>query len=113
MSVPQLRALEDALVRRGWRVVAAHPGDGYRVSATWEVGRGGVRLLIDFDGLGPDGDTCLPLAESYGCRVRARPLAWLYFRRVHRSRDLWVRELAEFARSLDGATAGENHRGRV
>src|SRR4051812_26716336 len=31
------------------------------------------RLLVDFDGLGPDGDACLPLAESYGCQVRGRP----------------------------------------
>jgi hypothetical protein len=83
-------------------VTAVHPGDGYRISATRELRRGGRRgsLLIDFDGLGPDGDACLPLAESYGCQVRGRPYALLYFRRVHRSRELREQELAEFVRSL-------------
>ncbi|MFO0849361.1 MAG: hypothetical protein U0871_12525 [Gemmataceae bacterium] len=104
MSVPHLHALEAALGRRGWRVVAAHPGDGDRTAATWEVERGhGERWLIDFDGLGPAGDTCLPLAASYGCQARGRPAARLYFRRVRRSRELWLRELAAFVRGLDDA----------
>ena len=108
MSAPHLQTLEDALGRRGWRVVAVHPGDDYRVSATWELQRGGGgRLLIDFDGMGPDGGTCLPLVESYGCQVRGRPSASLYFRRVHRSRELWERELGEFVSSLDNAGAAE------
>jgi hypothetical protein len=107
MSAPHLRALEEALGRRGWRVAAVHAGDGYRVAATWEVRRGGSRLLIDFDGLSPDGDTCLPLAEGYGCRVRGRPSSSLYFRRVRRSRVIWERELAEFVRSLDEGTPVE------
>jgi hypothetical protein len=110
MSAPHLRALEEALSRRGWRVVAVHPGDGYRSSASWELQRGGRdgSLLIDFDGMGPDGDACLPLAESYGCQVRNRPSASLYFRRVHRSRELWEGELAEFVRSLDTAGPSES-----
>ena len=105
MSVPHLRALEEALARRGWRVVVVHPGDGYRVSATWELQRGrrDGSLLIDFDGLGPDGDVCLPLEKSYGCQVRGQLGDGLYFRRPRRSRELWEQELAEFVRSLDNA----------
>lgn len=103
MSASHLRALNEALGRRGWKVVAVHAGDGYCVSATWELRRGSrdERLLIDFDGLGPDGDVCLPLEDSYGCRVRGWPQATLYFRRARRSRELWQRELAEFVGSLD------------
>ncbi len=105
MSVPHLRALEEALGRRGWWVIAVHPGDGYRVSATWELQRGGRdgSLLIDFDGLGPNGDVCLPLEASYGCQVRGQSAVSLYFRRPRRGRKLWEQELAEFVRSLDNA----------
>jgi hypothetical protein len=102
LSAPHLRALEDALARRGWRVAAVHPGDDYRVSARWELHRSGSNpILIDFDGLGPEGDHCLPLDESYGCQVRRDASASLYFRRVNRSRELWQRELAEFVQKLD------------
>ena len=103
MSLPHLQALEEALSRRGWRVVAIHAGDGYGISTTWELQRAGAAesLLIDFHGLGPDGDVCLPVEESYGCRVRGRA-ASLYFRRVQRSRELWQLDLMEFVRSLDG-----------
>src|SRR5262245_12817326 len=103
MSKPHLRVLEEALGRRGWRVVAVHRGDGYRIAAAWEVQRGGGQLtvLIDFDGMGPEGDSCLPLEESYGCKVRGREGGGLYFRRVNRSRQLWEQELAAFVESLD------------
>jgi hypothetical protein len=103
MSVSHLRALEEALSGRGWRVVATYPGDDYRISASWELRRSGREgsLLVDFDGMGPDGDVCLPVEESYGCRVRGCPGVSLYFRRVNRSRQLWEQELADFVRSLD------------
>ena len=107
MSAPHLRTLEAALAGRGWRVVAVHPGDGYGVSATWELERGGRAgaLQIDFDGLGPDGDVCRPLEESYGCHVRGHPAGGLYFGRVNRSRVAWERDLAAFVRSLDNVAA--------
>lgn len=103
MSKPHLRALEEALARKGWRILAVHPGDDYQISATWEIQRSSNEpsLFIDFDGLGGEGDFCLPLEESYGCQVRGRKSASLYFRPVNRSRKLWEQELAEFVRSLD------------
>lgn len=103
MSTPHLTALEDALARRGWRIATVQPGDEYRISATWELQRAGGsrRLLIDFEGMGPDGDVCLPLEQSYGCHVRGVTGLSLYFRRVNRSRDLWEEELAAFVRALD------------
>jgi hypothetical protein len=107
MSTPHLNALENALARRGWQAVAVHPGDDYRISATWELIRGDASLLIDFDGMGPEGDYCLQLAESYGCHLRGHPLQGLYFRRVNRSRELWEKELAEFVQSLDDMAAGK------
>jgi hypothetical protein len=108
--------LEEALLRRGWRVIAVHPGDDYQISATWEIQRSCTHpsRFIDFDGL--DDMVCLPLEESYGCHVRVRSpkdqAAWLYFRRPNKSRDLWEQELAAFVLALDnegnepGAAAG-------
>lgn len=89
-------------------MVAVHPGDDYRISASWELHRGGGdRLFLDFDGLSPDGDVCLPLTESYGCHARGRSRVGLYFGRVSRSREHWERELAEFVRSLDTVPSAE------
>src|SRR5262245_57496309 len=106
MSTAHLSALEGALSRRGWRVVAAHPGDDYSISATRELQRSGGEgtLLIDFDGMGPEGDKCLTLQESYACQVRGQRAHSLYFRRVNRSRTLWEQELAVFVRSLDNVS---------
>jgi hypothetical protein len=103
MSKPHLRALENELVRKGWQIVAVHPGDDYRISATWEIRRGSTRpsVFIDFHGMEPGGDYCLPLEESYGCDVRGRPGVSLHFRRIHRSRRLWEQALAAFVRALD------------
>ena len=67
--------------------------------------------MIDFDGMGPDGDRCLALDESYGCQVRGRASISLYFRRVNRSRELWQRELAEFVQKLDAGTEVTANRG--
>lgn len=102
MSQPHLRALEEALARRGWRVVAVHPGDDYQISATWEIQRSGQpSLLLDFDGMDAAGDRCLPIEQSHGCQVRGRSALDLYFRRVNKSRSLWEQELAAFVLALD------------
>ena len=103
MSKPHLRELEQALARKGWQLVAVHPGDNYQVSATWEILRSSrqPRLFIDFDGMDADGDFCLPLEEGYGCQVRGRKDATLYFRRVNKSRAIWEQELAAFVDALD------------
>jgi hypothetical protein len=100
MSKPHLQALEEALTRRGWRIVAVHPGNDEDVSASWEVQRstGEPSLFIDFEGL--DDTECLALEESYGCHVRGSRKSSLYFRPVNKSRLLWEPELAEFIRSL-------------
>jgi hypothetical protein len=103
MSQPHLRALEEALARRGWRIFTVHPGDDYRISATWEIQCSGQpNLLLDFDGMDTSGDYCLPLEQSYGCQVRGRAAVALYFRRVNKRRSLWEQELAAFVLALDG-----------
>jgi hypothetical protein len=109
MSNSHLHALEEALARRGWRVVSVLPGDDYRISATWEVRRSTSRpsLFIDFDGMGPDGDCCLPLEESYGCHARGRASPSLYFRRINKSRSRWEQELAAFVVALDNVESAE------
>ncbi len=105
MSKPHLRALEEALLRKGWRVIAVHAGDDYRISATWEIERSSRQpsQFIDFDGM--DDMVCLPLEESYGCHIRGRAAtdraAWLYFRRPNKSRELWEQDLAAFVLALD------------
>jgi hypothetical protein len=105
MSKPHLRALEEELGRKGWRVVAVHPGDDCRISTTWEIQRNSSQhsLFIDFEGLHEM--VCLPLEESYGCHVRGRSArdkaAQLYFRKPNKSRSLWMQELVAFVRALD------------
>jgi len=98
MAIWHLDELTDALERRGWRCVQL-AGDGYRISATWELKRAGDdRVLhVDFDGL--DDMRTLPLAESYGCSVRETGRV-LYFRR-QRTRELWFSELREFVSDLE------------
>jgi hypothetical protein len=107
MSRPHLRALEAALARKGWRVVAIHPGNDYDITVTWEVRRSASEpsLFIDFYGLRLDGDGCLPLEESYACTLRGRSSVDLYFRRVNKSRELWQQDVAQFVRALDDAGA--------
>lgn len=74
-----LEEIKNALERVGWRFVAEHPGDEYRISATWEFSRGhtDANLFIDFDGL--DDMITLPIEKSYACSVRGTPRLSLYF----------------------------------
>lgn len=112
MSKPHLRALEAALDRKGWRVIAVHPGNGYDIAATWEIHRSASEpsLFIDFDGLRLDEDGCLTLEESYGCTLRGRSSIDLYFRRVNKSRELWAKEVAQFVQALKSAQGSEKGR---
>jgi hypothetical protein len=105
MSKPHLQALEAALARRGWQVLTVHDGDEYAIAATWEIQRSTREpsLFIDFSGMSLDGDTCLPLTQSYGCTLRGHPSVGLYFRRVNKSQERWEKDLAEFVRALDNA----------
>ena len=98
MAIWHLEELQNALERRGWRCVQL-AGDGYRISATWELKRAGDdRVLhVDFDGL--DDMRTLALTESYGCTVRETGRG-LYFRR-QRTRELWLGELREFVTGLE------------
>ena|SRR2546428_11882320 len=108
MSHQHLTALEQALGRKGWRIIAIHPGNDYNISASWEIRRrlSQESLFVDFYGLSEDGDICLPLAESYACYVRGREFLSLYFRKVNRSRLLWRRELKDFIQGLDSLAEG-------
>jgi hypothetical protein len=91
--------LERALNSQGWRVVAIHPGNDYDLSGSWEIERSATdpTHFIDLDGL--DDMQCLPMSESYGCQLRGRPDASLYFRR-NRSLTLWQFELNEFVKRI-------------
>ena len=106
MSISHLSELRAALADRGWRVIAERlRGEGgVQGAATWEVRRGdaGPLVFIDFAGLGGMGED-IPLEESYACDVRGRRNAGLYFRRINRSRELWLRDLAAFVDSLEAA----------
>jgi hypothetical protein len=111
-AVRHLKALEEALRRKGWRIIAVHPGDDYAISATWEIQRSGrqASLFIDFDGM--EDMVCLPLEECYGCHVRGRSgldkTSWLYFRRSTKSKDHWEQDLAAFVGALDNeGTSGQ------
>jgi hypothetical protein len=109
VSKQHLQALEEALLRKGWRVAAVHPGDDYRISSTWEIQRrGSPAVFIDFEGM--DDMFCLPLEQSYGCRIRGRSAkderAGLYFRKPNKSRRLWEQELAAFVLALENEGSG-------
>ena len=105
MSKFHLQSLEETLGRRGWRIVAVCPGNDYDVSASWEILRSTNRpsQFIDFYGL--EDLACLPLDESYGCRIRGRSAkdeaASLYFRKPIKSRDLWEKDLEAFVLALE------------
>jgi hypothetical protein len=75
--------------------------DNVQGSATWQIQRHGMGplLQIDFAGFGGMGQD-ISLEESYACQVRGHSID-LYFRRVNRSRALWLAELNEFVSSLD------------
>ena len=108
MSIAHLNELRAALAGRGWRVVAERlrGEDNVQGAATWEVRRGnaGPLVLIDFAGLGGMGED-IPLEQSYACYVRGRRNVALYFRRINRSRELWLHDLDAFVDSLE-ATPG-------
>ncbi len=92
MAEWHLSELAHALRQRGWRIVSVHPGDDYRVSATWEVRRSTKQpsQLLDFDGMDASGDFCVPIEQSYGCDVRGVDGDGLYF---HRNRREWDGEV--------------------
>jgi hypothetical protein len=93
--------LRDALAQKGWTIVAEHPGDEVRVSGSWEIQRSTRKpsLLIDFDGL-KDGLCCLPMPQSYACRLRDHPEQSLCFWKK-RSRSRWSEDLRQFIAGLD------------
>lgn len=109
MSKSHLHALERGLAQKGWRIIAVHPGDGFGVSATWEIQRSTRQpsLFLDFDGLEPMGRYCFPLEESYGCQLRAPGLVYLHFRRVNSQKERWDQELSDFINALDSVSLGD------
>jgi hypothetical protein len=81
--------------------------DNVQGAATWVIQRSnaGPTLLIDFAGFGGMGED-ISLEESYACHVRGSSIG-LYFRRVNRSRQLWVTELKQFVTALDNVALAE------
>ncbi len=100
MAEWHLKNLENGLMRRGWRIVAVHDGDGYRISASWSIQRSTrhAPLYIDFDGLDETG--CLPVEQSYGCSIRDRKDSSLYFGKPGKR---WRLELSAFLDRCDDA----------
>jgi hypothetical protein len=108
MAQWHLDELRGALERKGWRVVAEHPGDDYKVSGTWELhrSRDSRVVLIDFEGL--DDLHALPIDESYACSMRGSKHS-LYFRRRGESgssaRARWRGELQSFVEAVGAQVA--------
>jgi hypothetical protein len=109
MSQSHLSQLKEALNRRDWQVSERLRGDADNVqgAATWVIQRSNAAatLLIDFAGFGGMGEH-ISLEESYACNVRGSSIG-LYFRRVNRSRELWVTELNEFVAALESVALAE------
>jgi hypothetical protein len=106
MSEAHLEELRSALARRGWRVVAERlrGEDDVLGAATWEICRPGNDhvSLIDFAGFGGMGED-ISLNQSHACNVRGRGDCHLYFRRINRSRERWLADLAHFVACLGSA----------
>ncbi|HXG68394.1 MAG TPA: hypothetical protein VNO70_25085 [Blastocatellia bacterium] len=100
-----LEELRNALERRGWRIVSELPGDGYAISASWEIQRSdkAPSLFIDFNGLADM--VTLPIEKSYGCQVRGYESLSLYFRKRGETgsnrKQIWQSDLKQFIESLD------------
>ena len=106
MAVWHLQELRNAFEQKGWRVIAEHPGDDYRVSATWEIQRSTEEpsIFIDFEGL--DDLVTLPLEQSYGCQIRGKDSSrGLYFGRKGEGnsarQENWRQALREFISELE------------
>jgi hypothetical protein len=103
MSMSHLKELRAALVDSGWKIVSERlrGEDDVEGASTWEVRRVGDKcsVLIDFTGFGPMGED-ISLEESYACAVRGRQDCGLYFRRINRSRELWLQDLSAFISSI-------------
>jgi hypothetical protein len=106
MSLSHLQELRAALVDNGWKIVVerVRGEENVQGAATWEVRRddGGPSVLIDFAGFGGMGED-IPLEQSYACEIRGRGNPGLYFRRINRSRELWLQDLSSFVNSLEAA----------
>ncbi|NOT41105.1 MAG: hypothetical protein HOP13_11485 [Alphaproteobacteria bacterium] len=92
-----LAELEEALSKRGWRIVARLDGDNYRISASWQLERGNDprKILIDFDGL--DDLRTLPIEQSYACQQRGTKNSLYFYRKgVH-----WTGKLSQFVDGLE------------
>jgi hypothetical protein len=106
MAQWHLDELRRRLERFGWRIVAELPGDDVRISGSWrlERARDPSILIIDFEGLDGSGLRCLPMNESYGCRIRHTRHGLYFGRRGTRSsfvRTRWLGELTAFIRATD------------
>ena len=105
MAEWHLRQLESRLLERGWRVTNVRAGDGYGISASWEIERGaGERHVLDFEGLAESG-VALPLEEAYGCHVRGATAGAYFGKRPsdRRPRGSWDDELRALVTSLEEA----------
>lgn len=105
MAEWHLDDLRNALIQKGWQIIAELPGDGRRVFTTWEIQRSTEMPSIYIDFHGGDGDL-LPLSEVYVCYVRGRyPFGGLYFGKrgdkPSRRRQRWNSELKRFIESID------------
>ncbi len=78
-----------------------------RGAATWVIQRPntGPTLLTDFAGFGGMGED-ISLEEGYACTIRGTAIE-LYFRRVNRSRQLWLAELKAFVTALERVAVAE------
>jgi lambda repressor-like predicted transcriptional regulator len=93
-----LAELEAELRRAGWVVSSVAEGDGYEISAVWEVARGDTTLRIEFEGMDALGaGVALPLERAYACRVEGTSVS-LYFGK--KSGRAWRPDLEQFVSGL-------------
>jgi hypothetical protein len=101
MAQWHLNDLRATFERYGWRVVGELPGDGHRISGSWELQRGNDAsiLILDFEGL--DDMRVLPIHEAYACQIRGSAHSLYFTRPGNRgsaARTRWRTSLASFAR---------------
>lgn len=105
MAEWHLQDIRNALEARGWRIIAEHPGDDYRISVTWELERSTKKPLVFIDFHGLDDLVTLTLEQSYGCCIRGHGSLSLYFgrkgERGSRRQQNWQSDLEHFINELD------------
>ncbi len=100
MAKWHLDELEQAVLRRGWRVEVKEDADHPVPDGVWSLKRGDRELLLEFSRFGGDGAALSDIGDCYSCDVASLKLSGPYFYK-RGSLAKWRDELRAFVDALD------------